>query len=194
LASVATSAGLCAPCLLEAGCGHDYTVVGVLGQGERSTAYLAEQGPSGRLVALKVLAASQATDAIVSRVRRQAPLLAALAHPCAARMLDLGMNEQQQPYIAGEYVRGAPITRYCERVHASASDRMALLANVGALLAAAHARGVVHGGIKAANVLVSRRAAGPAISVTDFGIRAGDAAADNVALMKLADELLQPLK
>jgi tRNA A-37 threonylcarbamoyl transferase component Bud32 len=62
---------------------------------------------------------------------------------------------------------------------------------VGSLLGAAHARGVVHGGIKASNILVARCAAGPAISVTDFGLRAGDAAADDLALIKLADELLQ---
>jgi tRNA A-37 threonylcarbamoyl transferase component Bud32 len=51
----------------------------------------------------------------------------------------------------------------------------------------------VHGGITASNILVARRAAGPAVTVTDFGMRAGDAAADDLALMKLADELLQPV-
>jgi serine/threonine protein kinase len=189
----AALAGLCAHCLLKAGCGHDYTVVSVLGQGELGTVYLAEQAPSGRLVALKVLTAGDAADAIVSRVRRQAPLLNALAHPCAATTLDIGVNEQQQPFLAGEYVRGAPITRHCERAQASVADRVALLATVGGLLGAAHARGVVHGGIKASNILVVRRAAGPAVTVTDFGMRAGDVAADDQALMKLADELLQPL-
>jgi serine/threonine protein kinase len=189
----AASAGLCAHCLLKAGCGHDYSVVSVLGQGEHGPVYLAEQAPSGRLVALKIFAAGDVADAIVSRVRRQALLLEALAHPCTARMLDIGVNEQQQPYLAGEYVRGAPITRYCERAHASVSDRVVLLANVAAFLGAAHAHGVVHGGIKASNILVSRRAAGPAITVTDFGIRFGDVAADDLALMKLADDLLQPV-
>jgi len=193
LSHEAALAGLCAHCLLKAGCGHDYTVVSVLGQGELGTVYLAEQAPSGRLVALKVLAAGAVADAIVLRVRRQAPLLHALAHPCVATILDIGVNEQQQPFLAGEYVRGAPITRHCERTHASVSDRVALLATVGGLLGAAHARGVVHGGIKASNILVARRAAGPAVFVTDFGTRAGDAAADDLALMKLADQLLQPV-
>jgi len=193
LSNAAGLAGLCAHCLLQAGCGHDYTVVSVLGQGDLGTVYLAEQAPSGRLVALKVLTAGAVADAIVSRVRRQAPLLNALAHPCVATILDIGVNEQQQPFLAGEYVRGAPITRHCARAHASVSDRVALLATVGGLLGAAHARGVVHGGIKASNILVARRAAGPAVTVTDFGMRAGDAAADDFALMKLADELLQPV-
>ena len=192
LSNDAGSAGLCAHCLLKAGCGHDYTVVSVLGQGEHGTVYLAEQAPSGRLVALKVLAASGMTDAIVERVRRLAPLLNALAHPCAARMLDIGLNEQRLPYLAGEYVRGGPITRYCERTQAPVSERVDLLAAVSSVLGAAHARGVGHGGIKGSNILISARAAGPAITVTDFGMRAGDVAADNLALMKLADQLLQP--
>jgi serine/threonine protein kinase len=186
-------AGLCAQCLLKAGCGHDYTVVSVLGQGELGTVYLAEQAPSGRLVALKVLAAGAVADAIVARVRQQVPLLNALAHPCVATILDIGVNEQQQPFLAGEYVRGAPITRHCERAHASVTDRVALLALVGSLLGAAHARGVVHGGIKASNILISKRLDGPTVSVTDFGMHAGDVSADDFALMRLADELLQPV-
>ena len=108
LSNAAALAGLCAHCLLQAGCGHDYTVVSVLGQGELGTVYLAEQAPSGRLVALKVLTAGAVADAIVSRVRRQAPLLNALAHPCVATILDIGVNEQQQPFLAGEYVRVRP--------------------------------------------------------------------------------------
>jgi serine/threonine protein kinase len=187
----AASAGLCAHCLLKAGSGHDYTVVSVLGQGEHGTVYLAEQSPSGRLVVLKVLTAGDVSDAIVSRVRQQTPLLKALGHPCAAKVLDIGVNEQQQAYLASEYVRGAPITRYCERAHASVSDRVDLLANVDALLGAAHACGIVHGSIRASNILVSRRADGPATIVTDFGMRAGDVAADDAALMELADELLK---
>jgi eukaryotic-like serine/threonine-protein kinase len=193
LSNDAATAGLCAHCLLEAGRGYDYTVVSVLGEGERGTVYLAEQAPSGRLVALKVLVAGDVAEAIVARVRRQAPLLQALAHPCAARTLDIGINDQQQPYLAGEYVRGARITRYCERVRASVNDRVDLLAQVGGLLSEAHARGIVHGGIGASNVLVSRRAAGAAVTVTDFGLRAGDAAGDDLALMALADDLLQPV-
>ena len=74
-------------------------------------------------------------DAIVTRVRQQAPLLDALAHPCVAPILDIGVKAQQQPFLASEYVRAAPITRYCERAHASVSDRVALLATVGGLLA-----------------------------------------------------------
>ena len=189
----AAAAGLCAHCLLKAGCGHDYLVVNVLGQGQHGTVYLAEQQPSGRLVALKVFAPGGEADDILSRVRWQAPLLEALAHPCAARMLDIGLNEQQRPYVATEYIRGAPITRHCERANSASPDRLELLAHVRALLRAVHKRGVAHGAIKASNILVSRNPRGPAVTVTDFGMQPGDKSGDDLALMTLADELLQPV-
>jgi hypothetical protein len=41
--SGAAAEGLCPHCLLQAGLGHDYAFVNVLGQGAHGTVYLAEQ-------------------------------------------------------------------------------------------------------------------------------------------------------
>jgi eukaryotic-like serine/threonine-protein kinase len=181
--------GLCPYCLLEAGLGHDYAFVNVLGQGPHGTVYLAEQQPSGSLVALKVLAGDTAAD-ILSRLNRQAPILAAMAHPNAARTLDLAASGDPAPYIATEYVRGSPITSYCERWQLPRAGRLQLLALVAALVRSAHDAGVIHGGIKPSNILVSGRAAAPSVKVTDFGLRLADARADDVAISALAAVLV----
>jgi serine/threonine protein kinase len=184
----AVAEGLCPHCLLEAGLGHEYAVMNVLGQGQHGTVYLAEQQPSGRLVALKILAGDSA-PAIVSRLQRQAPALRALAHPNAARTLDIAASDDPGPYVATEYVRGSPITSYCERWQVPRAGRLQLLAEVAALLRSAHQVGVTHGGIKPSNVLVLGRAAAPSIKVTDFGLRLADEQADDLALTALAGDL-----
>jgi serine/threonine-protein kinase len=186
----AAAEGLCPHCLLTAGLGHDYAVLNVLGQGEHGTVYLAEQQPSGRLVALKILAGSSAAD-ILCRLQRQAPMLRALDHPNAARTLDIAVPGDPEAYVATEYVRGSPITSYCERLQIPRAGRLELLAAVAALLRSAHDIGVAHGGIKPSNVLAFGRAATPSVKVTDFGMRLADARADDLALTALAGHLLR---
>jgi serine/threonine protein kinase len=180
------AAGLCPHCLLTAGLGHDYSILNVLGQGEHGTVYLAEQQPSGRLVALKILAGDSAAD-ILSRLRRQAPLLGTLDHPNAARTLDIAASGDPEAYVAAEYVRGSPITSYCEHLRIPRAGRLQLLAGVAALLRCAHDIGVAHGGIKPSNVLVFGRAATPSVKVTDFGLTLADSRADDLALAALVE-------
>jgi serine/threonine protein kinase len=187
----AAAEGLCPHCLLTAGLGHDYAVLNVLGQGEHGTVYLAEQQPSGRLVALKILAGSTAAD-ILSRLQRQAPMMRTLDHPNAARTLDIAVPGDPEAYVATEYVRGSPITRYCERLQIPRAGRLELLAAVAALLRSAHDIGVAHGGIKPSNVLVVGRAATPSVKVTDFGLSLADERADDLALATLTSDLLGP--
>ena len=182
----AAAEGLCPHCLLTAGLGHDYAVLNVLGQGEHGTVYLAEQQPSGRLVALKILAGNSAAD-ILSRLRRQAPMLRAMDHPNAARTLDIAVTGDPDAYVATEYVRGSPITSYCERLQIPRAGRLQLLAAVAALLRCAHDIGVAHGGIKPSNVLAFGRAATPSVKVTDFGLHLADARADELALAALVE-------
>jgi serine/threonine protein kinase len=93
--------GLFPHCLLNAGLGHEYAVITVLGEGQHGTVYLAEQQPSGRLVALRILAGDSAAD-ILSRLQRQAPMLRALAHPNAATTFDIAASGDPAPYVATE--------------------------------------------------------------------------------------------
>ena len=138
---------------------------------------------------MKVLTGDTAGD-ILSRLNRQAPMLAAMAHPNAARTLDLAASGDPAPYIATEYVQGSPITSYCERLQIPRAGRLELLALVAALVRSAHEAGVIHGGIKPLNVLVSGRATAPSVKVTDFGLRLADERADNLAMSALAAALL----
>src|SRR5215204_1410492 len=100
------SNGLCSACLLKAGLQYDYGVVTILGQGPYGTVFLAEQRPSHRLVALKVLNHHTHSSETIERLQSLRLSLAALGEH-AARVYDVGVLAQDRPYVVTEWVRGA---------------------------------------------------------------------------------------
>jgi len=189
LVAAGGAAPLCAHCLLRAGTGRDYSLVSVIGQGEHGTVYLAEQQPSNRLVALKVLKGPD-RDATLARLRHGQRALAAFAHPSVCAILDVG-GDRDQAYVATEYVRALPITLFCESAAAARDSRQAILTMLDELVCAAHEHGIVHGSIKPSNVLVGGTARQPWLRLTDFAIRAGDARGDRAGIKALEEDLLR---
>ena len=179
---------LCAYCLLRTGRGREYALVSVLGQGEHGTVYLAEEQPSKRLVALKLLTGSD-VERTVTRLQHYQPVLAALDHPGVSAILDIG-GDPARPYVATAYIRGAPIVTFCDRTQADTAGRRMLLKLLTEAVNAVHALGIVHGGIKASNILVSGPPGTPSLRLTDFGMRPGDARTDLAALKTLATGLV----
>jgi serine/threonine protein kinase len=178
---------LCAYCLLRTGRGREYALVTVLGEGAHGTVYLAEEQPTKRLVALKLLAGSDVEET-VTRLQQYQPVLAALEHSRGQRD-PRHRRRPARPYVATAYVRGAPIVTFCDRTHADAAGRAMLLKLLTEALNAAHAQGIAHGGIKASNILVGGPLGKPSLRLTDFGMRPGDAASDLAALKTLANGL-----
>jgi len=182
--------GLCSVCLLTAGQQYDYRIVNILAQGEHGTVYLAEQQPTRRLVALKILNPRADAANVVERLQDKRQALAALAHPHAARVFDVGLIAERRPYVVTEYMRGAHITTYCEQTQRDRPSRQRLLDTVSDVIGRAHGRGITHGGIKPSNVLVLRGLGDPTVKVMDFGLCDSEPADDRAALMRLTAALL----
>lgn len=140
-----------------------------LGSGGMGVVWLAARadGAYEREVALKLPHAHLLAGTQRERFQRERDILAALTDPRIARFYDAGIGEDEQPWLALEYVQGAPITEHCESRALSTRERVALLREVAAAVQAAHARLVVHRDLKPANVLVT--AAGE-VKLLDFGI------------------------
>src|SRR5678815_2702159 len=66
-----------------------------------------------RRVALKLLRPGLVDPNLRLRFTRERQILARLAHPHIARLLDAGVSGDHQPYLALEYIEGEPITDYC---------------------------------------------------------------------------------
>lgn len=140
-----------------------------LGSGGMGAVWLAARadGAYERQVALKLPHAHLLAGAQRERFQRERDILAGLTDPRIARFYDAGIGEDEQPWLALEYVEGTPITEHCASRALSTRDRVALLREVAAAVQAAHARLVVHRDLKPANVLVT--AAGE-VKLLDFGI------------------------
>ena len=146
-----------------------YRMESVLGEGGMGMVWLAERadGLYERKVALKLLRPGLADPNLRLRFSREREILARLAHPNIARLLDAGIGSEGQPYLALEYVQGIPITDYCQAHGLSVETRVKLFLQVCEAVSHAHANLIVHRDLKPSNILVS---ATGEVRLLDFGI------------------------
>ncbi|GMV04436.1 MAG: hypothetical protein AMXMBFR53_07160 [Gemmatimonadota bacterium] len=146
-----------------------YRPVRPLGKGGMGEVYLATHEGEGfqRPVALKVIRRGMQTDEILRRFRLERRILAALAHPNIARLLDGGATPDGRPYFVMEFVEGVPLDRYCTERRLALADRIRLFVAVCDAVQHAHRNLVVHRDLKPTNILVT---ADGTPKLLDFGI------------------------
>ena len=146
-----------------------YEVLEELGRGGMGTVYRAVRDGDGfrQVVALKVLRRGLDTDDVLRRFRLERRVLAALTHPNIARLHDGGTTDDGRPYLAMEFVDGAPITTHCDAARLTVRDRLRLVLGVVDAVSAAHAQLVVHRDLKPSNILVTSDGH---VKLLDFGI------------------------
>ena len=146
-----------------------YRLERLIGEGGMGQVWLAARadGLYQRHVALKLLRPGLADPNLRLRFTRERQILARLAHPHIARLLDAGISGDHQPYLALEYIEGEPITDFCRNRQLSLESRLGLFAQVCAAVSHAHANLIVHRDLKPSNILVT-----PAgeVRLLDFGI------------------------
>ena len=164
------------------GAGHDdlagrrvgaYTLERELGRGGMGSVWLARR-TDGRYegeVAIKFLQGGLLRRGEEARFAREGSILARLAHPHIARLLDAGHLSAgagpAQPYLVLEYVAGEPIDRHCETRGLDLQARLRLFLDVLGAVAHAHNRLILHRDLKPSNILVT--GAGE-VKLLDFGI------------------------
>src|SRR4051794_29754922 len=95
------------------------------------TVWAAEQlQPVRRKVALKLIKGGRDSSRVVARFEAERQALALMDHPNIAKIFDAGEAADGRPYFAMEFVKGVPITKYCDEVHASLEERLQLFAEV----------------------------------------------------------------
>ena len=87
------------------------------------------------------------------RFLREARAAATLNHPNICGIHDVG-EQDGQPYLVMELLRGETLKAYLTHHHLSPSEVVTLGQQAASALAAAHARGIVHRDIKPANLFV----------------------------------------
>lgn len=146
-----------------------YRLERMLGEGGMGQVWLGARadGLYQRRVALKLLRPGLVDPNLRLRFTRERQILARLAHPHIARLLDAGVSADHQPYLALEYIEGEPITDYCRARKLSLESRLDLFRQICDAVSHAHANLIVHRDLKPSNILVT-----PAgdVRLLDFGI------------------------
>ncbi|MFN3564712.1 MAG: protein kinase domain-containing protein [Burkholderiaceae bacterium] len=171
-----------------------YTLERPLGHGGMGSVWLARRS-DGRFegkAAVKLLNLALLARGGAERFAREGSVLARLAHPNIARLLDAGVADDQ-PYLVLEYVEGEPIDRFCDAHSLAVEARVRLFLDVLAAVAHAHANLILHRDLKPSNILVTgdRR-----VKLLDFGIAKlideGTDAAAATELTQLAGRAFTP--
>ena len=144
-----------------------YRVIERIGQGGMGSVYRAERDDVQKRVALKVVRGPLGAPDLVRRFLVERRVLARLAHPGIARLLDAGMADDGTPWLAMDLVEGRPITAYCDDHGLDVQARLRLFLQVCDAVAYAHGQLVIHRDIKPSNVLVDEAGR---VKLLDFGI------------------------
>ena len=148
-----------------------YRLLQLVGEGGMGEVWLAEQThPVRRQVALKVIKAGMDTAQVVTRFEAERQALAMMDHPAIATVYDGGSTPEGRPYFAMEYVKGEPITTYCDRQRLTTQSRLALFMQVCEGVQHAHQKGIIHRDLKPSNVLVTIQDDHPVPKIIDFGV------------------------
>jgi eukaryotic-like serine/threonine-protein kinase len=151
----------------------DYEVDGVIGEGGMGRVFKAKQPRLKRVVCIKTLLPQFASDeAVVTRFEREATTTATLKHPNIVSIIDVERGDDGVPFIVMEYVEGRSLRQLLrDEAPLSPARAVALVDQVLAGLAEAHAHGIVHRDLKPSNVLVEALKDGTELcKVLDFGI------------------------
>lgn len=149
-----------------------YKLVSLLGEGGFGVVWLAERRePFVQRVALKVIKPGMDSNAVVARFEQERQALAVMNHPNVAKVIDGGLTPTGRPYFAMEFVKGMPISAFCDSRKMTNRDRLALFLQVCEAVQHAHTKGIIHRDLKPSNVLVAIGDGDrPQVKVIDFGV------------------------
>ncbi|HKR66419.1 MAG TPA: serine/threonine-protein kinase, partial [Thermoanaerobaculia bacterium] len=144
-----------------------FEIVRVLGKGGMGTVYLARDERLGRLVALKVLNATEVAADKKARFLREARSAASIRHQNVATIYEVDETDQGVPFIVMEYCEGETLSQRVRRRPLDSGEFLAIARQIAAGLAAAHEKGIIHRDIKSANIIIEPSGL---VKILDFGL------------------------
>lgn len=155
-----------APKNLESAVVSHYRVIEKIGAGAMGVVYRAEDLRLGRFVALKVLAEGFSKDPLAhKRFAQESRAASALNHPHVCTIYEVGEHDGQ-PVISMELLDGQTVASLLDQGPIPAKRAIQLARQLADALAAAHRKGIIHGDLKPANLMVTEQG----LKVLDFGL------------------------
>ncbi|HUJ57511.1 MAG TPA: serine/threonine-protein kinase [Kofleriaceae bacterium] len=149
-----------------------YRLVKEIGRGGMGVVYQAEHIVLPRRAAIKVMHATlRRLPGMATRMVQEAAILERLRHPGVVKVHECNLLPDLRPWIAMELVAGETLAgRLANAATLSPLDVARLLVDVADVLAAVHARGVVHRDLKPDNLILTPGDAGYPLRVIDWGV------------------------
>jgi eukaryotic-like serine/threonine-protein kinase len=152
-------------CLVQVG---RYQILDTIGTGASSRVVRGFDPMIGRNVAIKLFSRELATEEGRERFLAEARVIGRVAHPSIIALHDIGIDEASStPYLVMEFVEGQPLDRILDKGSVPFPRACAWAGDVAMALEVAHRKGVIHGDVKPANILITEEGR---IKLTDFGM------------------------
>ncbi len=150
----------------------NYLVGRLLGRGGMGEVYAARHAETGVRAALKVLRFDRVSEPGHLRLfLREAETLSKISSPHVAGILEVGDFEDGLPFIAMEFIAGDVLAELLtKKGKLSLEMARAMVADIGAGLAAVHRAYIVHRDIKPANIILTRANPDSNWKLVDFGV------------------------
>jgi serine/threonine-protein kinase len=153
---------------------NNYELRELVGDGAMGVVYLAEHPVLRRRVAVKLLKRMYLeSPSLVSRFVNEARAAAAIHHPNVIEVIDVGMVDDEVPYIMMEYLEGEPLSRRLTRERLGVGKAVDIAIQAARAVAASHAIEIVHRDLKPENLFLvpdPMSPGGERVKVLDFGI------------------------
>jgi eukaryotic-like serine/threonine-protein kinase len=145
-----------------------WRLVREIGRGAAGAVYVARDEELDRDVALKILHPHTRSRALPrARAWLEARVAAAIRHPGVVAIYDL---DEERQLVAMELCAGGPLAQRLRQGPLPPSEALARGGELLRTLAAVHARGVVHGDVKPANLLYRDLGPDADLVLGDFGL------------------------
>lgn len=145
-----------------------YVVQATIGTGAYSRVARGFDPLIGRNVAIKLFSPSLAQGQARERFLREARVVGQISHPFIVALHDMGIEESSStPYLIMDLVEGQSLEQIISKGSLPFQRACSWGAEVATALAVAHRKGIIHGDVKPANILISMESRA---KLTDFGM------------------------
>ena len=142
-----------------------YEVAALIARGNASKVCRGIDPATRREFALKIVPRAALYAAAMARLQQAAPALARLRHPALATFIEI-LESGSAVCVVSEIAQGVPLAALPKEGAPDLRRAWGIARQVLDALAAAHARNIVHGDLRPANIFIDEQAR---VSVTDIG-------------------------